>query len=429
MTAFDNYVEACRTILQGLGKLEILDKHTIGCLKGVAERKQYAEIAKSLGVSEGTVKARSSQLWATLSEYFKQKVSRYNVYELLDGYLKGDYITNLANPGVDIESWPLEVVLQPQKFVGREEDLEEVGKLFNHNGIGLVIGVAGVGKSALVAQYIHLKKYQPNTVIWQAIEAGSSVRHISSAMGLTVEESSDQAHVFAIVEALQKNQYLLILDQSEGLLKQEIHERLSLSAYSPEYSSYEGLIKAITKRNIKSHVIVISRIPFRDLERAHTNGSAIKILNIGGLKYPDVKTLMNLHRVEASEHEKLCDLYEGNAGCLKDALSQIIDLYGGNVEEFLRATLYLSRNFRDLYRPQLDELTPVELQLLKLLQTPQKFIELEEAVRKAKINISRGNLIQTIEMLQMSQLVGFQVDPERREKRFFANGIAIQCVK
>jgi hypothetical protein len=429
MSSLENYNHACRAILTGLGKPEIFDETTVGCFKGVTEGRQYAEIAKTLKVSEGTIKARSSQLWAALSEYFQQKVSRYNVHELLDGYLRGDYETAVANPHIDADSWPLEVVLQPQKFVGRQQELEEFEKLVNHNGIGLLIGAAGIGKSALVAQYIHSKQYRANTVIWQGIEPGCSLKNISNAMGLTVEESTDYAHINAIVEALQRKQYVLVLDQAEALIKQEAHERLSLSAYAKEYSSYEGLIKAITKRNIKSHVIIISRVPFRDLERARSNGVAINILQIGGLTPKDVKVFMNLHRIESSQYQKLCDLYEGNPGCLKDALSQIVDLYGGNVEEFLRATLYLSRNFRNLYQPQLDELSDAEISVLKLLQTPLKFIELEEAVRKAEINISRGNLIQILEMLQMSQLVEAEVEQEKREKRFVANGIAIQCIK
>lgn len=429
MSDSENYNQACRAILQGLDESDLFDRVASGCLRGIKEGKQYAEIAKILQVSEGTVKARASNLWGALGRYFNQKVSRYNVHALLDGYLRGDYDEIIANHTMDMANWPLETVLQPQKFVGRQQELIEVGKLVHHSGVNLLLGVAGVGKSALIAQYIHLHKYPLRAVIWQTIETGCRLKDIANAMGVSADDSSDQAHISVIVEALQQNKYLLVLDQSENLVKQEAHERLSISPYSKEYSGYEGLIKAIMKRSIKSSIIITSRVPFRDLERARANGIPIGILHLGGVTAQDVKLLMNLNRIDTSEYQKLCDVYEGNPGCLRDALLQVNDLYGGNVDEFLRATLYLSRNFRNLYQPQLDELTKEEIGVLKLLQRPLKFIELEEAIRQVKINISRGNLVQILEMLQMSQLVEAEIEEQNQEKRFVANGIAIQCIR
>jgi Sigma-70, region 4 len=420
------YEQACEAILTTLGRLDAFGSRARECLKGVLEGLSYSEIATQLEVSEGTVKARCSALWLALESYFNQDVSRFKVQELLDKYLNGDYVS-VATPIGSTEDWPLEIVVHPVKFVGRTSELAEVERLAHHNGISAVIGAAGVGKTALLAQHIYLQKYDANKVIWQTIEPGCRVVDIANAMGLRVEERSDAAYAAAIVEALQTNEYLLVLDQAEVLVQKE-NSALSLSAYARDYSGYEALIKMLTKRSIRSHVILLSRVMFQDLERARSAGLPVNICHLGGIGPKDAKTVMELHRVSTDNYIELHRLYEGNPGCLRDALHQIINLYGGNIGEFLRATLYLSPGIKHQYKSALEGLSEVEISVLRTLETPLKFIELEERVRQAEINISRGKLIELLEMLERNQLVEAEVDEEKREKRFSANGIAIQCL-
>jgi DNA-binding Lrp family transcriptional regulator len=418
------YVEACATILKGLGLPKAFDEKNRQIFELILDGKEYSEIAEILDISLPTVKDRCRRrLWENLSLYFGTKVSRSNIVGLLDGYLNG---VPISSSSASNTAWPLEIVANPPKFVGRNRELVELDRLARSPGIGVLLGQPEIGKTALVAQYIHTQK-RLSTVIWQTIESGCSVRSISEAMGLTVEGEDDAEYVNAIVDCLQKKQYLLVLDQAETLLASAEGKglSLSLSAFSPEYKAYDTLIKLLTRRSIQSSIFLLSRLEFRDLTRARNNGFPVNILQIRGLGNEDVKQLMHLYQVEVQDYERLCELYQGHPGLLRDALNQISTLYDGNVEDFLKATVYLSTSIRETYEGILGHLNSEQIAILALLKSSLSFHELVEAANQAGINVGKGKMAEILEMLEKIQLVDVVSDGGTL-KKFSANGVALK---
>ncbi|NJR71272.1 MAG: hypothetical protein HC771_23590 [Synechococcales cyanobacterium CRU_2_2] len=260
---------------------------------------------------------------------------------------------------------PLEMVPIPPQFMGRVAEQAELGDLLCQPGITVLLGQPGIGKTALAAKTLP-QVFSIAQIIWQTIDAQSSIAKIVEALGIDPAVMTENQWVDVVVEQLRSQKFVLVLDQAEELLDAG-KSALEVSLYRPAHRVYGQLLKQLAGHALQSSVLILTQQPFRDLERYQRKGLPVYSLQLTGLGAEDVRALVRSYDLGDKGYKRLASLYQGHPGCLMAALPQVVDLYNGDIEEFLKATMFVEADTKVAYEVSFDRLSAIEQSVLNTL--------------------------------------------------------------
>jgi DNA-binding MarR family transcriptional regulator len=121
-------------------------------------------------------------------------------------------------------------------------------------------------------------------------------------------------------------------------------------------------------------------------------------------------SLLQSRRLLGTDQHKyeLSHSYGHNPLKIKVVINIIIDLFDGNIEEFLKQnTLLVSNYINSLLEQQLNPLSVLEWQIMYCLATDQRLINLTDLAQNKNIlpNVSKSQLFQAIERLYSRSLI------------------------
>ena len=179
-----------------------------------------------------------------------------------------------------------------EHFAGRVKDLwkldEGLGRCNTAvvQGVGLVVGMGGLGKTQLAVEYVHrFGRYFPGGVFWVEAEMGrmTMTAQVAEAAGIKLEREMDEKSQLAMLwQELSKERTLIVLDN--------FPEGEEIQAWLPPEKSIYTLVTSRRKDffNYFCH----------DLNKLD-HGEALTLLNSGGRSF------------EAEEAKPLIDALEG----------------------------------------------------------------------------------------------------------------------
>jgi WD40 repeat protein/DNA-binding CsgD family transcriptional regulator len=347
---------------------------------------QTAEaIAETLSVSPPAVRKRLGAVY----QKFEISGNTHGKLEILRNLLKQEYsLTQTAHQQAQQRDWSQlgepAGVDDSHCFCGRQNEIDILKSYIQdkHYRLVAILGLGGIGKTALAYKVVQQLQEQFQYVIWRSLCNCPPVLDIladliKSLSNQPTEELPDNLdnRIDRLIKSLQSSRCLLILDNFESVLQSgTIPEQ-----YLRGYQGYGELLKRVGESIHQSCLILTSREKPKEIASLELSTNPVYSRTLEGLKRNECKVLFkaifqekNFSGTEdewatENEWEKLCKHYAGNPLALKIAAAGIADLFSGNISEFLKSldegpAVFV--DIRDLLDQQFNRLSHLEKKIM-----------------------------------------------------------------
>src|SRR5581483_6824718 len=301
-----------------------------------------------------------------------------------------------------------------QVFYGRQDELVKLKQwvLEEHCQLALVLGLGGIGKTALVAALTNQIKDQFEYVFWRSLINAPAlenilqtcIQFISNQNQINLPDSIDD-QVTLLIEYLREHRCLLILDNSETILQ----GGQQAGSYQERYTSYSRLLQRIGEVQHNSCLLLTSREKPRDIALMEGKTSPVRTLHLTGVRQIEGKEILKDKGLAGSDTNwaTLIDLYSGNPLALKLVSESIQDVFNGNIDKFLddNEEEVVFGDINDLIHEQFHRLSVLEQEILYWLAIEREPIKLENVSEDLTNQISKGILLEVIASLRRRSMI------------------------
>ncbi|MEY3554495.1 MAG: hypothetical protein RLZZ580_548 [Cyanobacteriota bacterium] len=296
---------------------------------------------------------------------------------------------NFGKGEIDRKDWG--GVTEADFFCGRTEELAEIKRWIIGDKCRLitVFGMAGMGKTALAVElaqgiegdfdyliYRSLKQVSPLTELlgdWLEILTNSPRRKLPDSIDIRLAR---------LIDRMTYHRCLLLLDDGEEILQSD-----NLSGrYREEFQDYEKLLRRMGEAPHRSCLVLMSREKPKDIDFLEKRQNTVKSLFLGGLDELSAREMVNKEGGQGTEREirDFIELYRGNPFFLKLALARIVDIFGGNIAEFLQTGTINFSDIKGMIEVQFQRLSEIEREILEVLAREEGAISVPEL--RSKLN-------------------------------------------
>ncbi|MBE9104067.1 hypothetical protein IQ229_03640 [Nostoc cf. edaphicum LEGE 07299] len=299
-------------------------------------------------------------------------------------------------------------------FYGRIEELITLEKwiLNEHCQLVALLGIGGIGKTALSVKFA--QKIQDNFeyVIWRSLREAPPVKII---LGNLIQFLSDEQEtesnlpesfsdrVSRLLYYLQNNRCLVILDNAESILRSGSRAGL----YREGYEEYGELLRRVGEATHQSCLVLTSREKPREIAFLEGQTLPVRSLPLSGLKVAEGQEILKLKGLSAAENEwkVMIERYAGNPLALKIVATTIQDVFDGNVTGFLQQDTAVFGDIRDILEQQFERLSDLEKEIMYWLAINRESIALSELRDDIISPVPQAKLLEALESLGRRSLI------------------------
>jgi WD40 repeat protein/transcriptional regulator with XRE-family HTH domain len=302
--------------------------------------------------------------------------------------------------------------LDVSRFTGREGELAELSRWIVQEQCRLVaiLGMGGIGKSALVSLLGKQLAPQFDAVLWRSLrDAPSSEELVADCITFCSDTPPTEfpplleQRINQLIERLQEQRCLLVLDNLETLLQEGDPE----SNYRAGYQSYGRLIERLGESAHRSCVVLTSREKPREIEALEGSRGPVRSLRLSGLSEEAARSLLEDKdlRGESSAWRELIASYAGNPLAVKIVGQAIVDLFAGEIVPFLQSGELIFNGIRVVLRQQVARLTLLEQTLLTWLAVVREWTSLDSLLSLLVPRPTRARVLEALEALSRRSLI------------------------
>jgi class 3 adenylate cyclase len=254
-------------------------------------------------------------------------------------------------------------------FYGRTAELATLEHWIEQDGCRLVtlMGMGGVGKSALSVKLAEQLQDQFAMVVWRSLRNAPPLADLLAdlLMVLSDQRESDlpeaiEGRITRLITHLQQSRSLLVLDNVESVLGTGGR----VGAYREGYDAYGQLFRRVGESRHQGCLVLTSREMPGGLATKTGHTSPIRSLRLGGLDLDNAQMILQDKGLSPANTHALIDWYAGNPLALKIASTPIQETFGGDVTQFLEQGTGVFGDISDLLEQQVNRLTAVDLQVM-----------------------------------------------------------------
>jgi transcriptional regulator with XRE-family HTH domain len=300
----------------------------------------------------------------------------------------------------------------PGSFYGREVELATLERWLVADRCRLVavVGMGGVGKTALAARLTEQVGVHFDALIWRSLLDPSLLADVMRGW-LQILSAGHDAELppcldeqFALLlDHLRRQRCLLVLDTFESILRG--NDRAG--SYRSGYEDYSRLLQAIGQSRHQSCLLLTGRERPLELERLEGQNALVRSFCLHGLRQETAQAVLEertlMGRVE--DRMALVDRYSGNPLALRSVAAAIRDLFAGDVAAFLRAQTPIFDEMRDVLEQQLARLSPLEREVLVWLAIEREAVSLQTLHGNLVYPQSTGAVLEAVRSLQRRSLL------------------------
>ena len=290
-------------------------------------------------------------------------------------------------------------VVNISAFYGRNKELTQLKSWILQDSCRLLglFGMGGVGKTTLATQLTKQIQDQFDYVFWRSVPTVPSFDSmITEMLSFISHRRESTPNINQLIHYLYEHRCLIIWDNLDTVL-------------DVDYIKYIQLIRIIADTKHQSNLIFTSRDKPVQLTELEGWSLSVRSLRLTGSSEIAFSLLQSRRLLGTDQHKyELSHSYGHNPLKIKVVINIIIDLFDGNIEEFLKQnTLLVSNYINSLLEQQLNPLSVLEWQIMYCLATDQRLINLTDLAQNKNIlpNVSKSQLFQAIERLYSRSLI------------------------
>src|SRR5260221_1805612 len=323
--------------------------------------------------------------------------------------------THTAREGAEPDALPridLVGALDVSHFAGREVEVAELTQWIVQERCRLVsvLGIGGVGKSMLASLLGRRLSHEFEAVLWRSVRdapgcselVADCITFFSDTPPASFPASLEQ-RINQLLSRLQARRCLLVLDNLETLLQSGDRA----GNYLPGYEGYGRLIGRLTESAHQSCVLLTSREKPQEIEPLEGVRSPVRSLRLVGLDEQAARELLADKELGGTSlaWRRLVPTYAGNPLALKIVAQTILDLFNGDLDQFLQEGELIFNGIRPVLRQQVGRLTPLEHLLLTWLAVLREWTPLEALSQAIHPRMLRSKLLEALEALRRRSLL------------------------
>ncbi|MCC6615968.1 MAG: helix-turn-helix domain-containing protein [Anaerolineae bacterium] len=273
-----------------------------------------------------------------------------------------------------------------------------------------ILGMGGIGKSALAVNFMRQVADQFEVVIWRSLRNLPTcdtlledllqvlTPYLSADIPTTQPERLD-----LLLAQMREHRLLLVLDNLESVLQEGANPGHML----PGYEGFGDFLRRSSQTTHQSCVLLTSREKANDLGPHEGTPSPVRSLRLSQLDMHACEQLLIEQGLAGSptEHERLIEAYAGNPLALKIVTQTILDLFGGDMTPFLQQGETIFGGVRALLAEQFERLTSLEQSLLLWLAILRDPARIDDLLDVMVVPVPRARLMEALETLYRRALI------------------------
>lgn len=300
-------------------------------------------------------------------------------------------------------------------FYGRTDELATLNQWIGQEQCRLValLGMGGMGKTALAAKAAQLHQQAFECVIWRNLRnaplpevlLADLLQSLSPAVEMPATLDSQ---VLQLLKELRAHRCLLVLDGVESILQD--------GGYRNGYEEYGPLFTCIGETQHQSCLVLTTREMPKSLLPLEGASLPVRCMSLKGVTWIEGQQIVQDKGActgTAAEWTTVVERYAGNPLALKLIVSIIRSTFGGSLAYFLtfvQNSSFLVDEVRDLIEEHINRLNRLEQDLLYWFAVHSKPMTIEEVQEGVASPLSTGQLMQTIATLQCHGLIEMTIE-------------------
>ncbi len=302
--------------------------------------------------------------------------------------------------------------LDVPSFYGREGELATLAQwvVQERCRVVSVLGLGGIGKSALVTRAMHWMAVHFQVVIFRSLRDAPACEtlveeclKVLAPQPLNLAPADLEHRLSLLLEHLREQRVLLVLDNLESLLL----EGEVLGHLRPGYEGYARLLRSVAQTAHPSCLLLTSREKPAELRALEGRKTPVRSLRLVGLEATACEQLLAEHELVGFPQERalLGERYEGNPLALQIVAETITDLFAGAIGQFLAQDTLVFGSISDLLDEQMARLSPLEQTILYWLAIAREPLTLQELGTLLMARLSPVQVLEAVDGLRRRSLI------------------------
>src|SRR2546430_14358532 len=320
-----------------------------------------------------------------------------------------DYVLAPAAVGPRVE-WS--DALDVPSFYGREGELATLVQwvVQERCRVVSVLGMGGIGKSALAVHVMHRLAEHFDVVIFRSLRDAPSCEalleaylQVLSPELLALVPKSLERRLSLLLENLRTSRVLLVLDNLESLLSEgDVRGRLR-----PGSEGYGRLLQRLAETEHQSCLLLTSREKPAGLRALEGGRTPVRSLRLAGLDAAACEQLLAKHELVGppDKRARLVEIYESNPLALNIVAETIADLFGGEIDQFLSAGTVIFGSITELLEEQWARLSTLEQTVLFWLAILREPVSINELQAMLVTPLSGVQVLEAVDSLHRRSLI------------------------
>ena len=297
-------------------------------------------------------------------------------------------------------------------FYGRQAEVDQLAQWLIEDRCRLagVLGMGGIGKTALITRVAEQLQEQFDYLIWRSLRNAPPLDEILAEwiLFLSDQQTYDlpktvDKGISLLMGYLRQKRCLLILDNAESIL--QTGERAG--HYRAGYEDYGQLLQRVGESRHQSCLVLTSREKPREVALLEGKTAPVRSLQVSNIDLEAGQAILQDKALSGPDEswEALLDRYSGNPLALKLVAEPVRELFFGDITAFLNEEATIFGGVRELLSQHFDRLSQFERELLVWLAIEREPIGPNQLSDNLVQSIPRRELLETLRNLHRRSLL------------------------